>query len=737
MLASGRKAQTSNGARADDRRNARGNGAERYEVLERRGEGTLWIVYRVRERAPQNGGSRNGQNRNGSDRNGSDFNGDGNARAAGLRGTGGVGGAAPILALKALKSVANRHPRLSAALAQNARAWAALSHPNLAAPLDVGIENDTLFYTAPWLPTPSLETRLARGPIPAPEALHLLHGIAGALRYLAERDLPHGDVRPRQILFDGAGRAVLTDGGVAAAFAQSGLALADVQGEVAHYLAPERSQGEGLSAAADVYALGVCFYRMLCGRVPFDGASALAISARHRNDAPTPPSAYNARIGADMDELALRLLDKNPAQRPTAAELEAMLRPRVAQSLDSGAPDVVSAPLETEPNSDDTSAISIVPIGADAPTVVAHDAPLDLAADLPDVSAPRRRPLDEVVAETMSQEAEAKRQEIIKRARRKHKWREFSGALGALFWLFIMVGALGGGIYGAYNYWLGEIPNEVVVPLYIGQSSEQAQALLAKKGLTMKVTREAYDPTKPAGTVLAGDPAPKRKVRSQREVLVTVSAGTAPIKMVDFSKLSLDQARQIIVQHGLRLGRPIEQFHPSVPRGYICGQYPDPGEPLRRSEPITLIVSRGPQPTAIDARTGAGMEAQNEVIDPSQGASGVSDSSGVTDLSGGNTDFTPLESAQNNASNSSDASAPANNELVTRRASVRVNIPAGDGSQIVRIVVRDSNGERTVYQRRRKAGSSFSRVVSATRPDSDPAVVRIYVGDQLLREENL
>ena len=111
---------------------------------------------------------------------------------------------------------------------------------------------------------------------------------------------------------------------MAAAFAAAGLALADVQPEVAHYLAPERSQGESLSGAADVYALGVCFYRMLCGRVPFDGASALAIAARHRNDEVVPPSEFNERIGPELDELALQLLDKDPSKRPTAADLEAL-----------------------------------------------------------------------------------------------------------------------------------------------------------------------------------------------------------------------------------------------------------------------------------------------------------------------------------------------------------------------------------------------------------------------------
>ena len=691
MLASERKAQTDSSGRKSarkGRRTGRADGSSRYEVLERRGEGTLWIVYRVRERAdkaaPKNGPS------------------------------------APLLALKALKQVANRHPRLPGALTQSARRWATLSHPHLAVPSDVNIEEDTLYFTTSWLPAPSLETRLSRGPIPTAQAQNWLADIAGTLAYLHECKLPHGDIRPRQILFDADGKPVLTDGGVAEAFATAGLALADVQPEVAHYLAPERSQGEGLSGPADIYALGVCFYRMLCGRVPFDGTSALAIAARHRNDEVVAPSQYNERISPAQDALALRLLDKNPAARPTATELEALLGDTALPLpvATSGAPAIV----EIEPDYADDE--------------------WEEGEEKDEVVGPKRRPLDEVVAETMSKDAESKRAEVLQRARKKHKWREFKGALGALLGLLLLFGALGGMVVGAYNYWLGEIPPDVTVPKYVGLSSDAAKAILAQKGLKMKVARESYDPKKPEGTVLAGEPKQGKLVRSQREVLVTVSAGSEPIKMVDFSKLSLEQARAIILQHGLRLGQSIEQYHPRVPRGYICGQYPDAGEPLRRSEPITLIVSRGPQPTEIDAQKGIGMD-QGDVIDPTNGANG-NGASGLEALPDGGADFTPLEPATGAASSDNSGkpaptpiAAPASNELKSKTATITVKVPTDGGTQVVRIVVRDSKGERTIYQRSRPAGRTVSRTVNVTRPDSDPALVRVYVGDQLLREDSL
>src|SRR5690606_27300760 len=73
--------------------------------------------------------------------------------------------------------------------------------------------------------------------------------------------------------------------------------------------------------------------------------------------------------------------------------------------------------------------------------------------------------------------------------------------------------------------------------------------------------------------------------------------------MYDFTELSLVQARKIAEQHGLRLGQIAERYDDKTPKGYIVGQYPEPGQPLRRSDPISLVVSRGPQPSSkiIDA----------------------------------------------------------------------------------------------------------------------------------------
>jgi len=646
----------------------------RYEVQERLGEGTLWIAYRVR---PAQTGGKNGAPKAGS------------------------------VALKALRGAANKHPRLPDALDAGAEAWSVLSHPHLATPLEWGTESGTIYFTATLLAGGSLSNRLARGALAPEEAMQLLRSLASALALVHSRGLVHGDVRPRQVLFDASGFPVLTDGGHALALAQAGLALADLQPDAALFLAPERTNGAALAPAADIYSLGATFYAALTGRAPFEGGSPLALAARHRHEAPASPSSLRTTLPRELDSLALRLLAKNPDERPTAADLERLLSPK---------PRTPAPVLPTEPEPAPVSA-SIAPVIAPDPAPALPDiAPIQ-------ANVPKRQSLDAQVQQTLDKQDADAGEQTRKRARRRHKWREFRGMVGAIFLLALLIaGGVGGALY-AYKTVLAQIPKQVEVPKYLGLSQDKAKLALSKAGLSMKVVRESYDPKVPVGTVMDGDPGEGREVRAHREVLVTVSAGEAPIKMVDFSQLTLDQARTIILQHGMKLGSIAEQYDEKTPRGAILSQYPQPGDAFSRAQPITLIVSRGPQPKELDAQ-------KDEMAppDPLAGAAAPPTSSFDT----GDT-FTPLEPANGGPQPGRTPSHGAN--LETRTALVRVSIPKGKGAQLVRILVSDSKGEHTVYQRARRAGVQFQQKVSVTRDPNQQATVRVFIGDQLATEQ--
>lgn len=264
-------------------RSSRNVSGVRYDVLDRVGEGTLFVVYRVRDK---------NQGR--------------------------------VLALKALKNNFNAHAQFASALAQAATDSALFSHPSLARIEEVGREDGTVFLLQEWLPGQSLEARLRRAPFGRIEALTSTRQIAEALQVLHEKGAVHGDLRPREVISSGDGNLKLTDYGLSQAFGAAGLSSVDVLHDAVGYMAPELGAASGnqsapATPASDLYALGVVLYRMLAGRPPFDGSSLVAIAMRHRNDSPLPPSRFNPQCPPDLEELALRLLQKNPQDRPASA----------------------------------------------------------------------------------------------------------------------------------------------------------------------------------------------------------------------------------------------------------------------------------------------------------------------------------------------------------------------------------------------------------------------------------
>lgn len=680
MLATGRKDGRGASERGKNGRNGATNGAgSRFEVLGRAGEGTLWITYRVKERAT-------GQ----------------------------------VWALKALKGAFNRHPRFPVELLASCGKYVGLEQFCLAAPREVGQEDGTLFFTGEWLSGGSLETRLARA-LSRDDILLVLRACGGALAFLHERGLLHGDLRPRQLLYDAGGTLKLTDVGVAEAFAASGLALADVQPDAAWYLAPERTQGAALAPGADIYALGVILYRMLAGRVPFDGPSPLSIALRHRSDSALPPSHFNPRCPPDLEALALQLLEKDPARRMDAPALLLALQtlaPTTGTAPSSAAPitPATSAAPVPLPSTHPVVAAPILSAEAATQTAVATGAvatgAVGAATSLLGVGMPAAGVVSPVVGVAAAPAVVSDDELVLDREvlRKRHKRREFWSALRSVVWLAVALGAAGGTGYGAYYYWVQATPREVVVPKYLGLSKDEAAKALLKAGLMLRVGRETYDAKKPEGTVVSGVPEPGRLVRARREVTVTISQGEAPITMYDFSELPLDKARQIIVQHAMRLGPVVAQFHDTVPAGSVCGQYPEAKTPFRRSEPITLIVSRGRQPSEIDATKGEiPPEAIAPVVpDPAQ------------------TDTVPFV----------EAPAPGNIDgAVSRTAMIRVKIPANGGAQQVRIIVRDDSGERVVYSKTQEPGAKVAERVRVRHAPGSKALVRVYLGEALIKQQ--
>ena len=216
---------------------------------------------------------------------------------------------------------------------------ASLQHPHIVQLLTAGASDDLLYYVMPFIEGESLRAKLAReGALPMGEVMRILRDVVDALAYSHRHGVVHRDIKPDNVMLAGK-HALVTDFGVAKAVSASSggghtslTSLGIALGTPA-YMAPEQAAADPrVDHRADLYAVGALAYEMICGRPPFAAPTPQAMLAAHISERPDPPSKYRSAVPPTMNELVLRCLEKNPADRWQSADevlgrLEALATP--------------------------------------------------------------------------------------------------------------------------------------------------------------------------------------------------------------------------------------------------------------------------------------------------------------------------------------------------------------------------------------------------------------------------
>jgi WD40 repeat protein/predicted Ser/Thr protein kinase len=204
-----------------------------------------------------------------------------------------------------------------------ARAAAALDHPNIVPVHEFGERDGQWFLAMRYVEGPTLAQRLRETKCTQREAAALVEKLARAVHYAHQRGVLHRDLKPGNVLLDPAGEPHLTDFGLARLVEQESTlthTLA-VLGTPA-YLAPEQAAGQAaaVTTAADVYGLGAILYELLTGRPPFAGGTSLETVRLVLDTEPARPSAIHPAVDRDLETICLRCLEKLPARRYGSAE---------------------------------------------------------------------------------------------------------------------------------------------------------------------------------------------------------------------------------------------------------------------------------------------------------------------------------------------------------------------------------------------------------------------------------
>jgi eukaryotic-like serine/threonine-protein kinase len=213
-----------------------------------------------------------------------------------------------------------------------ARAVAALSHPNIVTVIDRGEHEGRQFIVFEYVPGENLKRLIERrGPAPVATALELAMQIARGLSFAHQQGLVHRDVKPQNVLLNGDGQAKVTDFGIARSLdVKHGMTQTGTVLGTSDYIAPEQAQGQRVDEQTDVYSLGVVVYELLTNEVPFPGENFVAVAMRHINE--PPPSIRDKRPdvsprleAAVQRAMAKRAEDRYPSMLEFCRELEANL----------------------------------------------------------------------------------------------------------------------------------------------------------------------------------------------------------------------------------------------------------------------------------------------------------------------------------------------------------------------------------------------------------------------------
>jgi serine/threonine-protein kinase len=203
---------------------------------------------------------------------------------------------------------------------REARAAASLSHRNVVAVFDSGVDGGARFIVMEHVSGETLAARMREGPMPVEQAVEIALGVARALGAAHARGIVHRDVKPGNVMLSDNGQVKVLDFGIARALAATSLTRASTVIGTAGYLSPEQAEGAAVDARSDLYGLGCVLYEMLAGRPPFVADSVAALVHQHISRAPDPPSRSRPEVSPALDGAVLRCLAKDPRERYADAD---------------------------------------------------------------------------------------------------------------------------------------------------------------------------------------------------------------------------------------------------------------------------------------------------------------------------------------------------------------------------------------------------------------------------------
>ena len=487
---------------------------------------------------------------------------------------------------------------------REASSAAGLQHPNVVSVYDRGEYNGTYYIAMEYLEGRSLKDIVRdEAPLDPERAIDLIIQVLRAARFAHRRGIIHRDLKPHNVIVDDEGRAKVTDFGIARAGASDMTQTGSIMG-TAQYLSPEQAQGIAVSAASDLYSVGIMLYELLTARVPFDGDSAVTIALKQVNERPTPPSVYNPAVTPDLEAIVMRALEKEPARRFQDADefISALQAAREGLATAVVAPATMIEPTpsnayvypeEPLPPPEERERgrwwlwlLGVLVVAGAVAAVLLLNNNHTKQVTVPQV----------VGADQANAEAKLRQEGFKVDSTNKFSEQPEGRVIGQ-----DPSGNTKADEGSTVTLTVSKGREQVAVPQVVGLTAKSARGRLDKAGLNAN-ERDENSTTVEKGRVISASPGEGEKVDKGSSVTLVVSSGPEQVAVPDVTGKTYDEASSTLQAAGLKVTRTDRESDQDP--GTVLAQNPKGGVQVATGSTVALVVAKAPSTVDVPDVTG-------------------------------------------------------------------------------------------------------------------------------------
>lgn len=471
------------------------------------------------------------------------------------------------VAVKVLRTNYQTDPIAVARFQREARAMADLDHPHIVRITDIGEEDGQQYLAMEYVAGLDLKRYIKEHyPLSNEEAVRIMGQILLAMRLAHTKGIVHRDLKPQNILLTPDGTAKVTDFGIAVAFAETSLTQTNSMLGSVHYLSPEQARGSKATFQSDIYAMGIIFYEMLTGHIPYDGDSAVTIALQHFQKPLPSVIAENPSVPQALENVVIKATAKKLTDR--------------YQSVSEMYVDLSSSLSYNRRNE---------------PKLVFDDATKADTKTLPKVSQTTLTSIPKVQPQADGHQATKASPEVS--AKKPVKKRRFKARYLVLLASFVLVAA-------SLVWILSRTPATIDIPNVAGQTVAEAKETLKKANFEVGDEKTEASETVEEGRVIRTDPEAGSNRKEGSKINLIISTGKQSFKIGNYiGKKSTDVIAELKENKvPENLIKVVEEESSETEEGLVMKQSLSEGTTydLSKATEITLTVAKKKKVTTIN-----------------------------------------------------------------------------------------------------------------------------------------